>query len=63
MDRLSLVVEPSPSECLPSRFPSEQLAQARALAASSGERMLDALGELCELAPMPFIQCLGATLH
>ena len=63
MDRLSLVVEPSPSACLPSRFSSEQLAQARALAASSGERMLDALGELCELAPMPFIQCLGATLH
>ena len=63
MDRLSLAVEPAQLECVPSRFSSEQLAQARSLAASSGERMLEALGVLCELAPMPFIQCLGATLH
>ena len=63
MDRLSLAVEPAQLECPPSRFSSEQLAQARALAGRSGERMLEALGVLCELAPMPFIQCLGATLH
>ncbi|MBI3906844.1 MAG: type II/IV secretion system protein, partial [Pseudomonas fluorescens] len=63
MDRLSLAVEPAQPDCAPTRFSSEQLAQARALATSSGERMLDALGGLCELAPMPFIQCLGVTLH
>ncbi|MBA4359522.1 MAG: general secretion pathway protein GspE, partial [Pseudomonas sp.] len=63
MDRLSLAVEPAQLECVPSRFSSEQLAQARALATGSGERVLEALGGLCELAPMPFIQCLGATLH
>ena len=63
MDRLSLAVEPAQLECVPTRFTSEQLAQARALATSSGERMLDALAGLCELAPMPFIQCLGVTLH
>jgi len=63
MDRLSLAVEPAQVECVPTRFTSEQLAQARALATSSGERMLDTLGELSELAPMPFIQCLGVTLH
>ncbi|MGH8422585.1 MAG: type II/IV secretion system protein, partial [Pseudomonas fluorescens] len=63
MDRLFLAVEPALLDCVPSRFSSEQLAQARSLAASSGERVLEALGGLCELAPMPFIQCLGATLH
>lgn len=51
MDRLSVVVEPSPLESLPTRFSSEQLAQARSRAASSGERVLEALGVLCELAP------------
>jgi general secretion pathway protein E len=63
MDRLSLAVEPALLDCVPSRFTSEQLAQARSRAASSGERVLEALGVLCELPPMPFIQSLGATLH
>lgn len=63
MERLSLAAVPAPLDSVPSRFSSEQLVQARLLAASSGERVLDALGVLCELAPMPFVQCLGATLH
>ena len=63
MDRLSLVVDVPPLDSVPTRFSSEQLAQARSRAGSTGERMLEALGVLCELAPMPFIQCLGATLH
>ena len=63
MDRLSLAVEPALPDCVPSPFSSEQLAQARALAVTSGERVLQALGVLCELAPMPFIECLGRTLH
>ncbi|MEG2391022.1 MAG: GspE/PulE family protein, partial [Pseudomonas sp.] len=63
MDRLSVVVEPQVAQSVASSFSSEQLSQARARAAGSGERVLDALGVLCELAPMPFIACLGATLH
>lgn len=63
MERLSVVVEPLLAECAPERFSSEQLAQARARAATSGERVLEALGVLCELAPMPFIHTLGVTLH
>jgi general secretion pathway protein E len=63
MERLSVVVEPLLAESAPERFSSEQLAQARARAATSGERVLEALGVLCELAAMPFIQALGATLH
>jgi general secretion pathway protein E len=63
MDRLSLAVEPALLDTVPSRFSSEQLAQARSRAATSGERVLEALGVLCELAPMPFIECLGTTLH
>lgn len=63
MERLSVVVEALPPACAPTRFGSDQLAQARARATSSGERVLDALAALCELAPMPFIACLGATLH
>ncbi len=63
MDRLSVVVEPPQAQTAAERFTCEQLAQARARAATSGERVLDALAVLCELAPMPFIDCLGATLH
>ena len=39
------------------------MSQARVRATSSGKRLLEALGVLCKLAPMPFIQCLGTPLH
>jgi len=47
MERLSVVVEPLLAESAPERFSSEQLAQARARAATSGERVLEALVVLC----------------
>ncbi|UVM53589.1 GspE/PulE family protein [Pseudomonas sp. B21-012] len=39
------------------------LAQARASAELSGERLLDTLQSLSGLEPAAFVQCLGATLH
>ncbi|MFW0758060.1 GspE/PulE family protein [Pseudomonas sp. H11T01] len=63
MERLSLAAEPVSTVRAPSRFTSEQLAQSRALAASSGERALQALETLSELDPAAFVRCLGTTLR
>src|SRR5438045_3434384 len=63
MEFLSLAAEPASAVRAPSRFTSEQLAQARTLAASSGERALHTLETLSELDPAAFVRCLGTTLH
>ena len=63
MERLSLAVEPPLPAPAPTRFSREQLAQARADAAHSGERMLHTLHTLSELPGAAFVDCLGQTLH
>ncbi len=63
MERLSLVVEPLLPAPAPTRFNREQLALAKSDAAQSGERMLQSLQTLSELAGPAFVTCLGQTLH
>ncbi|WP_455921046.1 GspE/PulE family protein [Pseudomonas putida] len=63
MERLSLAVEPPLPAPAPTRFNREQLALAKSDAAQSGERMLQSLQTLSELAGPAFLACLGQTLH
>ncbi|MEN5199968.1 GspE/PulE family protein [Pseudomonas wadenswilerensis] len=61
MEPLSLV--PSVVASTPAPLGRALLAQARASAELSGERLLDTLQALSGLEPADFVQCLGATLH
>ncbi|PSS57797.1 GspE/PulE family protein [Pseudomonas sp. BBP2017] len=62
METVSLAVV-STQECLPAPLGRELLAQARATAELSAERLLDTLQRLSGLNPAEFVGCLGATLH
>ncbi|WP_433884345.1 GspE/PulE family protein [Pseudomonas vranovensis] len=61
MEPLSLV--PPVVASTPAPLGRALLAQARASAELSGERLLDTLQSLSGLEPADFVQCLGATLH
>ncbi|CAK9889116.1 MULTISPECIES: GspE/PulE family protein [Pseudomonas] len=61
MEPLSLVAPVVASTLAP--LGRALLAQARASAELSGERLLDTLQALSSLEPADFVQCLGATLH
>ncbi|UVJ46116.1 GspE/PulE family protein [Pseudomonas sp. LS1212] len=69
MERLSVAAVPPSAiaipelETTPPRFARALLQQAKATAASQGERTLAALETLSTLDPQAFTQCLGRTLH